>query len=296
MSSIWFITGASRGLGRALAEHVAAQGDRVVAAVRKPGQLRELQAAYPQQLAEVILDVTEPQAKISACLDEVVQTHGRLDVVVNNAGYGAFGAVEEMAEEVWRAQVETNLFGPVKVTRAALPHLRRQGSGHIIQVSSLGGRLGSPGLAFYHLTKWGLEGFSEALANELRPLGVHVTVVQPGGMRTDWAGASMVAAPDSGRYEAVSRMKALLEQIAGRETIQPQLAAAIIYQASRIPEPPLQLVLGDSAFDLAKTREEARLAELLRWEQLSRSAEAAAKSGEGELRAVAAVLTGGSAL
>ena len=182
MSQVWLITGSSRGLGHALAEAALAAGHQLVATARNPAQLAGLVECYGDQVRAVALDVTDEQAANHA-VNTAVEAFGRLDVLVNNAGYGDIGSIEDTSLADFRAQIETNLFGVINVTKAALPLLRQQGAGHIIQVSSIGGRRGSPGLAPYQSAKWGVEGFSEVLAKEVGPLGIKVTILEPGGFR-----------------------------------------------------------------------------------------------------------------
>ncbi|MDU3935262.1 MAG: SDR family NAD(P)-dependent oxidoreductase, partial [Serratia liquefaciens] len=189
-SQVWLITGSSRGLGQQLAQAVLAAGHRLVATARQPQQLQPLVEQYGEQVVTVALDVTDAVAAKRA-VQTAIDSFGRLDVVVNNAGYGNIAPVEDADEADFRAQVDTNFYGVFNVTRAALPVLRQQGSGHIIQISTIGARLGVPGLSAYHTAKWAVEGFSESLAKEIAPFGVKVTLVEPGGFRTDWAGSSM---------------------------------------------------------------------------------------------------------
>jgi len=201
MSKIWLVTGSSRGLGRALTEAVLAAGDRVVGTARKPEQLDDLAAKYGDQLRAVALDVTDAGAA-RAAVRTAVEEFGGLDVVANNAGYANSASIEEMADDDFRAQVETNLFGVVNVTKAALPVFREQRSGHFLQFSSIGGRAGgTPGMGAYQTAKFAVEGFSEVLNNEVRPFGVKVTIVEPGGFRTDWGGSSMELADVHPDYE-----------------------------------------------------------------------------------------------
>ena len=190
MSKVWLVTGSSRGLGLEIAKAVLTAGDRLVATARKPEQLRSLVEQYGERVRAIGLDVTRPEAARDA-VSAAREAFGRLDVVVNNAGYANVNSIEDVAEEDFRTQFETNFFGVVNVTRAALPLLRAQRSGHIIQVSSIGGRGATQGIAAYQSAKWAVGGFSEVLAKEVGPLGIRVTVVEPGGMRTDWAGSSM---------------------------------------------------------------------------------------------------------
>ena len=190
MPRTWLITGSSRGLGRALAEVALAAGENVVATARNPDQLQDLVERYPDSARAVGLDVTD-RAQAAAAVKSTTDAFGRLDVLVNNAGYANVNSVEDFAEDDFRAQIETNLWGVINLTRAALPVLREQSSGHILQISSVGGRDTTAGLGPYQTAKWAVEGFSGVLAKELAPLGIHVTLIEPGGVRTDWAGASM---------------------------------------------------------------------------------------------------------
>lgn len=191
MSKVWFITGVSRGFGREWALAALERGDRVAGTARKLETLDDIVAAYPDTFLPLQLDVTD-RAGDFAAVAEAAERFGRLDVVVNNAGYGHFGMIEELTEEEIRAQLETNVFGALWVTQAALPILREQGSGHIIQVSSIGGISAFPNLGAYHASKWALEGFSQSLAQEVDGFGIHVTLIEPGGFSTDWAGPSSV--------------------------------------------------------------------------------------------------------
>lgn len=185
----WFITGTSRGFGREWALAALERGDRVAGTARDTSTLDDFTARYGDAFLPLPLDVTDRDADVAA-VKAAYDHFGRLDVVVNNAGYGHFGFIEEVSEAEARDQIETNLFGALWVTQAALPYLREQGSGHIIQVSSIGGISAFPGIGLYHASKWGLEGFSQALAGEVARFGIHVTIVEPGGFATDWGGAS----------------------------------------------------------------------------------------------------------
>ncbi len=179
MSKVWFITGSSRGLGRSLAEAVLAHGDLLVATARNPEQLGDLVSTYGEQMRAVALDVTNPE-QVRTAIATAINAFGRIDVVVNNAGYANVASIEDASAEDWRAQIETNLWGVINVTRAALPILRKQRSGHVVQVSSIGGRTGSAGLGPYQTAKWAVEGFSEVLSREVAPLGIKVTLIEPG--------------------------------------------------------------------------------------------------------------------
>src|SRR5580704_831250 len=199
MSQVFFLTGSSRGLGRKIAEAVLAAGHQLVATARQPGSLSDLAERYGDRILPVALDVTDPAAA-AAAVAAGVAAFGRIDVVVNNAGYANLASIEDITAEDFREQLDANLLGVVNVTKAALPLLRAQGGGRIIQVSSIGGRLATPGLAAYQAAKWAVGGFSEVLARETAPLGVKVTVLEPGGMQTDWAGSSRRVTPVSEPY------------------------------------------------------------------------------------------------
>ncbi|HEY4201855.1 MAG TPA: SDR family NAD(P)-dependent oxidoreductase [Devosiaceae bacterium] len=199
MSRVWFVTGSSRGLGRAIVEAALAAGNKVAATARKPEQLAELVSRYGDNVLPLALDVTDAAAA-RAAVAEAVRAFGRLDVVVNNAGYGDVASVEDVTEEDFKAQIDTNFYGTVHVTKAALPALRQQGGGHIMQITSIGGRTCNTGLSAYQSAKWAVEGFSGVLALEVAPLNIKVTIIEPGGFRTDWAGSSMTIPPVSEPY------------------------------------------------------------------------------------------------
>ena len=198
---VWLITGSSRGLGRALAQAVLDDGHKLVATARNPAQLADLAERYGDQVRTVALDVIDEQAAHNA-IKAACEAFGRLDVLVNNAGYGNVGPIEDTSLADFRAQIETNLFGVINVTKAAIPLMREQGSGHIIQLSSVGGRVGALGRAPYSAAKWGVEGFSEALAKEVGPLGIKVTIIEPGGFRTDFAGSSTTIREGRPEYDS----------------------------------------------------------------------------------------------
>jgi NAD(P)-dependent dehydrogenase (short-subunit alcohol dehydrogenase family) len=271
MSQVWLITGSSRGFGKALAEAVLEAGHALVATARNPAQLQPLVARYGERVRTAALDVTDPAAA-RAAMRLAVEAFGRLDVVVNNAGYGNIAAIEEVDMDDFRAQLETNFFGVVNVTRAALPVLRQQGRGHIVQFSSLGGRIGTPGVAAYQSAKWAVEGFSEVLAKEVAPLGIHVTLVEPGGFRTDWAGSSMTVQEPGPAYAAtVGRMLEFRRHGAGLQSGDPVKAAQAILAIAAEPKPPLRLLLGSDAVFLAGRQLECIAAEDAKWRTLSLS-------------------------
>jgi NAD(P)-dependent dehydrogenase (short-subunit alcohol dehydrogenase family) len=267
MSKVWFITGSSRGLGRALAQAVLAAGHRLVATARNPEELRDLVATAPDRSRAVALDVTDPAAARKA-IAAAVSAFGRIDVLVNNAGYANVASIEDFPEDDFRAQVETNFFGVVNVTRAALPVLRAQRDGHIIQVSTIGGRSGSPGLSAYQSAKWAVGGFSEVLATEVRSLGIRVTIVEPGGMRTDWAGSSMRVLESRPEYQGVLAPFTSMRGDAVMRGDPAKIAQAIL-RISDEKNPPLHLLLGSDAFFLANLVGERRRADDARWKSLS---------------------------
>jgi NAD(P)-dependent dehydrogenase (short-subunit alcohol dehydrogenase family) len=271
MSQVWLITGSSRGLGRSLAEAVLAAGHRLVATARNPEQLADLATQYGNQVRTFSLDVTDPAAAGNA-VQLAIDSFGSLDVVVNNAGYGNIAPIEDVTEEDFRAQIETNFYGVFNVTRAALPVLRKQGSGHIIQVSSIGGRLGTPGLSAYQSAKWAVEGFSEVLAKEVGPFGIKVTIIEPGGFRTDWAGSSMTIADIREEYKStVGIMANYARTSSGTQAGDPAKGAQVILQVAQLPEPPLRLLLGSDAVYLAGLITTQRSAEDNQWKALSLS-------------------------
>jgi NAD(P)-dependent dehydrogenase (short-subunit alcohol dehydrogenase family) len=269
MSKVWLITGSSRGLGRELANAVLASGNRLVATARKRDDLEDLVSQYGDRVRTVALDVTDSTAA-RAAVAVATSTFGRLDVVVNNAGYANINSIEDMAEDDFHAQVDTNFFGVVNVTRAALPVLRAQRQGHLIQISSIGGRVATPGLAAYQSAKFAVEGFSEALSQEVAPLGIRVTIVEPGGMRTDWAGSSMHIDEIRDDYNAsVGGFVQMARGMAGIAQSDPAKAAQAILRIASEKEPPLRLLLGSDAVFLAEIAAAARAAEDAKWKALS---------------------------
>ena len=250
---VWFITGASTGFGREFVLQLAALGQRVVATARRPEQIADLASGTTLAVA---LDVTNP-ASIDSAVQAALAKFGRIDVLINNAGYGLAGAVEEATEAEYMPVFETNVFGLIRLTRAVLPHLRAQRSGSIVNLSSIGGLIGSAGWAFYNASKFAVNGFSEGLAAELAPLGIHVLIVEPGPFRTDFLGRSGVEAaqriPD---YDGTAgKTRAYFHDQAGKQPGDPVRAVAAILEAVASPNPPRHLVLGKLAFD----RMEARL-------------------------------------
>ncbi|MDG4783540.1 SDR family NAD(P)-dependent oxidoreductase [Micromonospora sp. WMMD961] len=271
MTKVWLVTGSSRGLGRAVAREVLAAGHDVVATARDVRALDDLRAEYPDHLLVQPLDVTDPQ-QAQAAVDAAVARFGRLDVVVNNAGYANMATIEEVELDDFRAQVEAVFYGTVHVTKAALPVLLRQGAGHFIQVTSIGGRDTSPGVSAYQSAKFAVEGFSGVLEKEVSPLGIKVTIAEPGLMRTDWSGASMVVHPYSAKYEpTMGPLVKYLSDMQGREPIDPARIARVFLDVVEMEQPPLHLVLGRGAVDMI-AQSTSRLAEEdARWAELGRS-------------------------
>jgi NAD(P)-dependent dehydrogenase (short-subunit alcohol dehydrogenase family) len=271
MSKVWFITGSSRGLGRALTEVLLESGHRVVATARNPEQLEALSKRYGDRIRTLKLDVTSP-ADAEKAVASAKEAFGQIDVVVNNAGYGFIGAFEEMTADEFKGQIDTNFWGVVHVTRAVLPVLREQGHGHIVQITSIGGRLAVPGLSGYHAAKFAVEGLSEALAKEIRPLGLKLTVVEPGAFRTDWAGASMAfAKPIEAYAAAMEPLRGFTQQYTGQEPGDPRKAAKVLLELAEIEEPPLRLPLGNDAMVLLRHTYEKTAKQLEQWGDLTRS-------------------------
>jgi NAD(P)-dependent dehydrogenase (short-subunit alcohol dehydrogenase family) len=269
MPAVWLITGASRGLGRALADAVVAAGHMLVATARNPAQLADLAQHAPERIRTVALDVTDATAAERA-IQTARDAFGRLDVLVNNAGYGNINSIEETSLADFREQIETNLFGVVNVTKAALPLLREQGSGHIIQISSVGGRLAPPGRGAYAAAKAGVGAFSEVLANEIGPLGIRVTIVEPGGFRTDFAGTSTTIHDIRAEYDStVGAMARFQRDYNGKQPGDPAKAADVILHIAGLAEPPLRLLLGSDAADAAEKKDLARIEADRRWHDLS---------------------------
>ncbi|HEX4829963.1 MAG TPA: SDR family NAD(P)-dependent oxidoreductase [Trebonia sp.] len=274
MEQTWFITGSSRGLGRALARAALAAGDSVVATARRPEQLADLAGEYGARVLPVALDVTDPGA-VQAAITAGTERFGRLDVVVNNAGYANLAPVETGTAEDFRAQFETNFWGVYNVSRAAIGPLRAHGGGTIVQVSSIGGRAGgSPGIASYQAAKFAVDGFSRSLAVETAPFGVRVMVVEPSGFATDWAGSSMTVHDIPADYDQTigvmhERMRATGDGPAG----DPDRAAEILVRVVKRGDPPSHLLLGVNAADMALDYSRRQLAQATDWEKVSRSAD-----------------------
>ncbi|RKN29723.1 oxidoreductase [Micromonospora musae] len=280
MSKTWLITGSSAGLGRHLVEAALAAGDNVVAASRSPRQLDDLALRHGERLLAVSLDVTDPAAARTV-VNSAVERFGSLDVLVNNAGYATTASAEDFPEDEFRRQVETNLFGVVNMTKAALPVMRRQRYGHLIQVSSIGGRVGgTSGLSAYQTAKYGVEGYSAVVASEVAPLGIKVTIIEPGGLRTNWAGgAAEPSVPVRAEYDdTVGRWLRMFADYSGNEPGDPARAADAIVEIAASEEPPLRLLLGSDALQIALDHSRNQITEAQKWAELTRSADFAASA------------------
>ncbi|MFK0387032.1 oxidoreductase [Agrobacterium sp. NPDC090273] len=267
----WLITGSSRGLGRALVEAALESGDQVVATARNVDALKPLIEKHAARVVLFPLDVTDPIAADNA-VQFAKSSFGGLDVVVNNAGYGNVSAIEDTHIEEMRREIETNLFGTIIVTKAVIALMREQRHGHIINVSSVGGRLGSTGRASYSAAKWGVEGFSEVLAQEMALVGVKVTIIEPGGFRTDFAGSSTELREGRPEYDAVVGAAARFQRdYNGRQPGDPAKAAQVILKIAQMENPPSRLALGSDALAAIRNANTSRRAELEKWASLSSS-------------------------
>ena len=266
-AKVWLVTGASTGFGRELVEYLLTNGARVVATARKVEGLKELETRYPEGALVRSMDVTDQQ-QVEAVVSAAVQRFGRVDVLVNNAGYGMVGAVEESAEDEFRPMFETNVFGLIRVTQAVLPQMRKQGSGHIVNLSSIGGLVATPGFGLYNATKFAVEGLSEALAQEVKPLGISVTIVEPGPFRTKFLGkAGGEAKRRIPEYDQTSgKMRAYFTEQDGKQPGDPQKAVEAIVKAVEAENSPLHLLLGASTIPRVKAKIEALEKELAAWE------------------------------
>jgi NAD(P)-dependent dehydrogenase (short-subunit alcohol dehydrogenase family) len=279
---VWFITGTSRGFGREWTRAALARGERVAAAARNVTALDDLEAEYGDALFPVQLDVTDR----AACFAAVRGAHehfGRLDVVVNNAGYAQAGMVEELTEEDVRDQLATNLLGALWSTQAALPFLREQGSGHILQVSSVGGIFAFPGMGMYNCSKWALEGLSEALAAEVAPLGIRVTIIEPGGFATDSVASARATEPLDA-YDPVYEMARQRQAERRRVLGDPVASSEAILRIVEADQPPLRVFLGSAWLDAAIGDYEGRLATWREWQPVSVLAEGVGQPGGSVLR------------
>lgn len=270
-NKVWFITGTSSGFGHAFARHAIGRGHGVAATARDPGKLDELVALAPDRVAALKLDVTKAQ-DAAAAIAAAQERFGRIDVLINNAGFAIVGAVEETSDADLRAQMETNFFGAMTVTRAALPLLRRQRFGAIVNISSMGGQLSFAGFSAYSASKFALEGASEALAQEMAPFGVKVLIVEPGAFRTDLVGGALREMPQIAAYaDVVGPTRAFTHDMNQTQAGDPAKAAAVIEAALEAEATPLRLVLGSDAIDAIGAHAQRLLADLAQWEEAARA-------------------------
>lgn len=277
-TKVWLITGSSRGIGKALTLAVLKKGDHVIATARNENDLLFLQQTYPDSVTTMKLDVTDEENALKV-VSAIIQEYGRIDVLVNNAGYGNINSIEETSLADFRAQVETNLFGTVILSKAVLPYMRERRSGHIIQFSSVGGRIGPIGRGAYAAGKWGVEGFSEVLFKEVGPLGIKVTIIEPGGFRTDFAGSSTNINEGLADYAATVGATAQFQRnFNGKQPGDPDKAAQAIIEVVSLPDPPLRLLLGSDAVNAVEASDQERLKQLDKWRRLSKSTDYGNKS------------------
>jgi NAD(P)-dependent dehydrogenase (short-subunit alcohol dehydrogenase family) len=271
MPKTWLITGSSRGLGRAISEAVLASGDNLAATARNKDGLNDLIAKFGDRVLVLSLDVTSYQSACEAVKATVLK-FGRLDVVANVAGYGNLGPIEDTEIEDFRAQIETNLFGTIYLSKAAIPTMRQQRSGHIINFSSVGGRIGSTGRAAYSAAKFGVEGFTEVMATEMAPLGVKVTVIEPGGFRTDFAGSSTKIQEVRPEYDSTVGKAARFQlEYNGKQPGDPAKAAQVVLKVAEMDEPPLRLLLGSDAVGIVGKADLRKAESDKKWRDLSTS-------------------------
>jgi NAD(P)-dependent dehydrogenase (short-subunit alcohol dehydrogenase family) len=269
-SKVWFITGTSKGFGRVWAEAALERGDRVAATARDVASVRALEERYGDRALAIALDVTDKSA-VDAAIAQTIARFGRIDVAINNAGYGLFGAIEEIGEAEARAQMETNFFGALWVTQAVLPQMRAQQSGHIIQVSSIGGVNAFPTIGLYHASKWALEGFSQSLAAEVAPFGIAVTLVEPGGYATEWGGASAKHAAPLPAYETARAAITAFRK--GNVPGDPDATASAILKLVDAEQPPLRIFFGSGGLAMTKAEYARRIETWEKWNDVSVAAQ-----------------------
>lgn len=288
MSKVWLVTGSASGLGRNISEAVLTAGDPLVATARDPRRLDDLVQKYGESIRTAPLDVADEEAA-KAAVRTAVTAFGRLDVVVNNAGYGDVAPFEQLSSDRFKAVIDTNFYGVVNVTRAALPVMRTQKSGYIFQISSVGGRLAFPGSTAYHAAKWAVGGFTESLAQEVAPFGVKVCALEPGGMRTNWGARAHQDTPQLlADYEpSVGTIIKALSPIWGHENSDPAKVAQVILRLASRDRLPAHLLLGSDAIEYAARAEAARAADAERWRQVSASTDADATETSGSAIATA---------
>ena len=286
MSKVWLVTGSASGLGREIAEAVLGSGDRLLATARDPQRLNDLVERYGGQVSTACLDVSN-EAAAKAAAAKAVDVFGRLDVLVNNAGYGDTAPFEQGSSERFRDLIETNFFGVVYMTRAAIPIMRQQRSGCILQISSVGGRLATPGNASYHAAKWAVGGFTEAVAQEVAPFGVRVCALEPGGMRTNWGNRAVADVPNLlPEYElSVGALLRTLAAYWGHETSDPAKVAQVILHLATKDQLPTHLLLGSDAVQYARAAEDKRESDAKEWQDVSCSTDVEAVLGQHVLSA-----------
>jgi NAD(P)-dependent dehydrogenase (short-subunit alcohol dehydrogenase family) len=270
MPKTWFITGASRGFGKEWASAALERGDNVAATARNLDDVADLAEKFGDAVLPIKLDVSDRDGCFAA-IAATKRTFGGIDVVINNAGYGQFGMVEELSEPELRAQIDTNLFGALWVTQAALPVLREQGHGHVIQVTSIGGISAFPGIGAYHASKWALEGITQSLAAEVAPFGIKVTLIEPGGFSTDWSGPSAKHATEIEAYAPLR--EARKQRSAGVTPGDPTATRQPILTIVDAEEPPLRIFFGDAPLGIAEADYQSRLETWRQWDEVSKAAQ-----------------------
>ena len=270
MPRVWLITGCSSGIGRELARAALEAGDCVALSARDAATLRDLAGIHPERALALALDVTDA-GQVSRAVSEAERRFGRIDVLVNNAGYGYLAAIEEGEEAEVRALFETNFFGLVAMIRAVLPGMRARRSGHVVNVSSMAGLVANPGTGYYSSSKFAVEGLSEALSRELAPFGIRVTAVEPGAFRTDWSGRSMrrTRTPLAAYADTVGARVAMIQGLDGRQRGDPRRAAAAILRVVAHPDPPLHLLLGPEVVEALRGKLADLERSLAEWEAVS---------------------------
>ncbi|MDM8355866.1 SDR family NAD(P)-dependent oxidoreductase [Pandoraea communis] len=274
MSKVWLITGASRGLGRSLLEAALRNGAKVLATARNTSPFADLQAQYGEHLATFELDVTNG-AQANAAVTEAERRFGRLDVLVNNAGYGHIEPFEYTPDEDFRAQIETNFFGVVNLTRAAIPVMRAQGGGYIFQISSVGGRVSSPGLSAYQAAKWAVGGFSDVVGKEVAPFGIRICTLEPGGMRTGWGHEARETLHElpADYQPSMGEFKALIDAYVGHEVGDPERIANVVVKLATRETIPSRLLLGSDATQVFEAEAQTREASRQQWKPVTLSAD-----------------------
>ncbi len=278
MAQVWLITGSSRGLGREFAIAALEAGHHVAATARKVRDLADLPQKYRDHVLALALDVTS-ESQANEAVEKTISTFGGLDVLVNNAGYGNVAPIEDTSMEEFRKQIETNLFGTIILTKAALPYFRERRSGHFIQITSIAGRIGPIGRGPYAAAKWGVEGFSETLAKEVSPFGVKVTIVEPGGFRTDFAGVSTTLQEGRPEYDqTVGNTVRFQREYDGKQPGDPKRAASVLLGLASARNPPLRIVLGSDAYNAAEKNDLAKIESGNEWKEVSVSTDFARES------------------